>query len=164
MKHNNLIPAQDSPQERYPNRFKPGTSGNPGGRPKKTAAELKAVEKMKKLTPEAVDVVEGILKNSKASFYARLQAAQIIFDRAMGRPDTFLKVDNAEQSVAASSARLQSLFGSADDEDDESDEGAESDEGDEDEADDPDETGENSNSEGEDDDLPPAAEVSAHAG
>ena len=164
MKHNNLIPAQDPPQERYPNRFKPGTSGNPGGRPKKTAAELKAVEKMKKLTPEAVDVVEGILKNSKASFYARLQAAQIIFDRAMGRPDTFLKVDNAEQSVAASSARLQSLFGSADDEDDEGDEGAESDEGDEDEADDPDETGENSNSEGEDDDLPPAAEVSAHAG
>ena len=164
MKHNNLIPAQDPPQERYPNRFKPGTSGNPGGRPKKTAAELKAVEKMKKLTPEAVDVVEGILKNSKASFYARLQAAQIIFDRAMGRPDTFLKVDNAEQSVAASSARLQSLFVSADDEDDEGDEGAESDEGDEDEADDPDETGENSNSEGEDDDLPPAAEVSANAG
>ena len=155
MKHNNLIPAQDPPQERYPNRFKPGTSGNPGGRPKKTAAELKAVEKMKKLTPEAVDVVEGILKNSKASFYARLQAAQIIFDRAMGRPDTFLKVDNAEQSVAASSARLQSLFGPADDEDDE---------GDEDEADDPDETGEKSNSEGEDDDLPPAVEVSANAG
>ena len=164
MKHNNLIPAQDSPQERYPNRFKPGTSGNPGGRPKKTAAELKAVEKMKKLTPEAVDVVEGILKNSKASFYARLQAAQIIFDRAMGRPDTFLKVDNAEQSVAASSARLQSLFGSADDEDEEGDEGAESDEGDESEADDSDETDENSNSEGEDDDLPPAAEVSANAG
>ena len=155
MKHNNLIPAQDPPQERYPIRFKPGTSGNPGGRPKKTAAELKAVEKMKKLTPEAVDVVEGILKNSKASFYARLQAAQIIFDRAMGRPDTFLKVDNAEQSVAASSARLQSLFGPADDEDDE---------GDEDEADDPDETGEKSNSEGEDDDLPPAVEVSANAG
>jgi hypothetical protein len=164
MKHNNLIPAQDPPQERYPNRFKPGTSGNPGGRPKKTAAELKAVEKMKKLTPEAVDVVEGILKNSKASFYARLQAAQIIFDRAMGRPDTFLKVYNAEQSVAASSARLQSLFGSADDEDDESDECAESDEGDESEADGPDETDENSNSEGEDDDLPPASEVSVNAG
>ena len=164
MKHNKLIPAQEPPQERYPNRFKPGTSGNPGGRPKKTAAELKAVEKMKKLTPEAVDVVEGILKNSKASFYARLQAAQIIFDRAMGRPDTFLKVDNAEQSVAASSARLQSLFGSADDEDDESDECAESDEGDESEADDPDETDENSNLEGEDDDLPPAAEVSVNAG
>lgn len=170
MKHNKLIPAQDPPQERYPNRFKPGTSGNPGGRPKKTAAELKAVEKMKKLTPEAVDVVEGILKNSKASFYARLQAAQIIFDRAMGRPDTFLKVDNAEQSVAASSARLQSLFGSADDDEDGNDDndvnhdGADDDEGDEDEADDPDETGENSNSEGEDDDLPPAAEVSANAG
>ena len=132
MKHNNLIPAHDPPQERYPNRFKPGTSGNPGGRPKKTAAELKAVEKMKKLTPEAVDVVEGILKNSKASFYARLQAAQIIFDRAMGRPDTFLKVDNAEQSVAASSARLQSLFGSVDD--DSSDvhhDGAEDEEGEE---------------------------------
>ena len=114
MNNRQLLPATDAPVERYPNRFKPGQSGNPGGRPKRTAAELKAVQKMKKLTPEAVDVVVSILRNEKASLYARLQAAEIIFNRAMGRPETYLKVDNAEQSVAASVARLQALFGSED--------------------------------------------------
>lgn len=117
MNNRQIVKEQDMPvQEKYPNRFKPGQSGNPGGRPKRTAAELKAVQKMKKLTPEAVDVVVGILRNEKASLYARLQAAEIIFNRAMGRPETYLKVDNAEQSVEASVARLQALFGSDDEE------------------------------------------------
>ena len=112
MKNKPVLPVTDTPAEgKYPNRYRPGQSGNPGGRPKKTAAELKAVEKMKKLTPEAVDVVVAILRNPKASFYARLQAAEIIFNRAMGRPETYLKVDQAEQSVQASVARLQVLFG-----------------------------------------------------
>ena len=116
MNNRQIVKEQDMPvQEKYPNRFKPGQSGNPGGRPKRTAAELKAVQKMKKLTPEAVDVVVGILRNDKASLYARLQAAEIIFNRAMGRPETYLKVDNAEQSVEASVARLQALFASDDD-------------------------------------------------
>ena len=100
------VPAE----EKYPNRFKPGQSGNPGGRPKKTPEELKAVEELKKMTPEAAKVVFDILKNEKASLYARLQAAEIIFNRAMGRPETYLKVDQSEQSVEASAAMLQSLF------------------------------------------------------
>ena len=116
MNNRQIVKDQDMPvQEKYPNRFKPGQSGNPGGRPKRTAAELKAVQKMKKLTPEAVDVVVSILRNDKASLYARLQAAEIIFNRAMGRPETYLKVDNAEQSVEASVAHLQALFASDDD-------------------------------------------------
>lgn len=102
--------------EKYPNRYKPGQSGNPGGRPRKTPAELKAVEMMKQMTPEAVEVVVQILRNKNASLYARLQAAEIIFNRAMGRPETYLKVDQGEQSVEAAAARLQSLFASGDDE------------------------------------------------
>ena len=120
MKNRQILTEQKAPaEEKYPNRYKKGQSGNPGGRPKKTAAELKAVEKMKKLTPEAVNVVVSILRNEKASFYARLQAAEIIFNRAMGRPETYLKVDNAKQSVQESVARLQSLFGTMDDEEEE---------------------------------------------
>ena len=117
MKKNPIQQDMEAPAEgKYPNRYKKGQSGNPNGRPKRTPAELKAVEKMKKLTPEAVDVVVGILRNTKASFYARLQAAEIIFNRAMGRQETYLKVDNAEQSVTDSVARLQSLFAAEDDE------------------------------------------------
>ena len=116
--------------------FQPGQSGNPGGRPKKTTAELKAVARMKKLTPHAVDVVVEILDNEKASLYARLQAAEIIFNRAMGRPDSFLRVDNAEQSVQSSVSRLQSLFGIPDDEAERSEEQDENESDDRDESDD----------------------------
>ncbi len=101
--------------------FKKGVSGNPGGRPKRTPEELQAIEDMKQLTPTAVKVVKGILENDHASVYARLQAAELIFNRAMGRPETYLKVDNADHSVESSVARLQSLFGSVDEDDADSD-------------------------------------------
>ncbi len=91
--------------------FVKGKSGNPGGRPKRTPEEQLAVEMLKELTPRAVEVVSGILTNEHASLYARLQAAEIIFNRAMGRPETYLKVENAEEGVEASAARLQQLFG-----------------------------------------------------
>ena len=91
--------------------FVKGKSGNPGGRPKRTAAEAEAVRMMKELTPEAVGVVVSILRSDKASNYAKLQAAEIIFNRAMGRPETYLKLDHSEQSVEEAAARLQVLFG-----------------------------------------------------
>lgn len=116
MKEPVVIPQEEETTEKYPNRYKPGQSGNPGGRPRKTPAELKAVEMMKQMTPEAVEVVVQILRNKNASLYARLQAAEIIFNRAMGRPETYLKVDQGEQSVEAAAAKLQSLFASGDDE------------------------------------------------
>ena len=116
MKEPVVMPQAEETTEKYPNRYKPGQSGNPGGRPRKTPAELKAVEMMKQMTPEAVEVVVQILRNKNASLYARLQAAEIIFNRAMGRPETYLKVDQGEQSVEAAAARLQSLFASGDDE------------------------------------------------
>ena len=47
---------------------------------------------------------------------AALPGAEIIFNRAMGRPETYLKVDQGEQSVEAAAAKLQSLFASGDDE------------------------------------------------
>lgn len=113
---NNRIKTGVSSEDRNEaGQFAKGVSGNPGGRPKKTQAEMEAVDRLKKLTPHAVDVVEGILDNENASFYARLQAAEIIFNRAMGRPETYLKVENGEKSVEASVASLQELFGTADD-------------------------------------------------
>lgn len=117
MKEPVVLPQPDEMPEKYPNRFKPGQSGNPGGRPKKTPEELQAIAELKRMTPEAVKVVVSILKKESASLYARLQAAEIIFNRAMGRPETYLKVEQGEQSVEASAARLQALFASADDED-----------------------------------------------
>lgn len=83
MKEPVVLPQPEEMPEKYPNRFKPGQSGNPGGRPKKTPEELQAIAELKRMTPEAVKVVVSILKKESASLYARLQAAEIIFNRAI---------------------------------------------------------------------------------
>ena len=46
--------------ERYPNRFKPGQSGNPGGRPKKTKEEKDALEEIRKFVPKKVNPPEPL--------------------------------------------------------------------------------------------------------
>ena len=52
----------DPPVERNADgTFQKGVSGNPGGRPKRTPAEQQAIDRMKEITPEAVEVVYGIL-------------------------------------------------------------------------------------------------------
>ena len=92
--------------------FKKGVSGNPGGRPKRTPAEQKAIDMMKEATPEMVELVLSIANNEKASYYARLQAAELILNRSMGKPETYLRVENGEQSVEEATASLLALFDS----------------------------------------------------
>jgi hypothetical protein len=63
--------------------FRPGMSGNPGGRPKMP-------EEFRQLAREnsipALQVVVDILKNPKSANKDRLKAAEIILDRAWGKP------------------------------------------------------------------------------
>lgn len=99
--------------------FMKGVSGNPGGRPKRTPAEQEAIDKMKSATPEMVDLVLGIAKDPKASFYAKLQAAELILNRSMGKPETYLRVENGEQSREEATASLMELFAAVDDVDEE---------------------------------------------
>ncbi len=63
--------------------FKPGQSGNPAGRPK-MPKEVK--EAFRKATPEAVKILKQILLNPEARDTDRLRAAEIILDRAYGKP------------------------------------------------------------------------------
>ena len=106
--------VQSSPVERNANgQFAKGTSGNPGGRPKRTPAEQKAIEMMKSATPEMVDLVLGIARSDKASFYAKLQAAELILNRSMGKPETYLRVENAEESQEEAALSLLALFEAA---------------------------------------------------
>ena len=95
--------------------FVKGVSGNPGGRPKRTPEEQEAIEKMKKATPEMVELVLAIAKSEKASFYAKLQAAELILNRSMGKPETYLRVENGEQSREEATASLMALFAAAED-------------------------------------------------
>jgi hypothetical protein len=67
--------------------FKPGTSGNPGGRPKqsktiearKIVADVKAAARA--LTPEALSTLQTVMEDPKAPPAARVGAATAILDR-----------------------------------------------------------------------------------
>ena len=72
--------------ERYPNRFKPGQSGNPSGRPKRTQSEKNVIDQMWDLTPDAVDVLRKMLNSPRTPAAVRLKAAEIILDRTCGKP------------------------------------------------------------------------------
>jgi len=72
--------------------FKPGVSGNPGGRPRKTrtiearkiVADVKAAARA--LTQDAIDTLASVMNDPKAPLAARVGAANAILDRAHGRP------------------------------------------------------------------------------
>lgn len=63
--------------------FKPGQSGNPGGRPKK-AVDLAA--KASQFDDELLAMLVGIVRDKKASRKDKMDAAKILFDRGFGRP------------------------------------------------------------------------------
>jgi hypothetical protein len=66
-------------------RFEPGKSGNPGGRPKKTAEEIDLIEACKAKVPEALEVIASIMVKG-SNERNRLAAAQAIIERAHGKP------------------------------------------------------------------------------
>tara|TARA_R110000868_G_scaffold199448_2_gene446089 strand:+ start:479 stop:802 length:324 start_codon:yes stop_codon:yes gene_type:complete len=68
-----------------PKAFKPGQSGNPAGRPKKTPEELDLIAACKAKTPSALAVMVDIMENGEKEA-TRLQAAQSIIERAYGKP------------------------------------------------------------------------------
>lgn len=65
--------------------FKPGTSPNPGGRPKRTPEELDLIAACKAKTPDALDVILDIMQNGEKE-QTRLAAAQSVIERAYGKP------------------------------------------------------------------------------
>jgi HEAT repeat protein len=67
--------------------WKPGVSGNPGGRPG-MAKEVR--ELAQKHSAEAIEVLAKLMRNEKASPAARAAAASHILDRAVGRPEASL--------------------------------------------------------------------------
>ena len=68
-----------------PKAYKPGVSGNPAGRPKKTAQELDLIAACKSRTPEALGVITDIMNNGEKE-QTRLAAALSIIERAYGKP------------------------------------------------------------------------------
>jgi len=68
-----------------PKAFKPGVSGNPAGRPKKTVEELDLIAACKAKTPDALATISDIMTNGEKE-QTRLSAALAIIERAYGKP------------------------------------------------------------------------------
>lgn len=66
-----------------PGTFPPGKSGNPSGRPK---ALIPVEEAARALTPAAMAALGEIVQDKAQPAAARARAAEILLDRAWGKP------------------------------------------------------------------------------
>lgn len=71
-------------------RWKKGESGNPNGRPK-IPEDVK--EAFKNATPKAIETLQTILDNPEARDGDKIRAAEIILDRAWGKPTQSMELD-----------------------------------------------------------------------
>jgi hypothetical protein len=69
--------------------FKPGQSGNPGGRPK-GYGEVRELARAH--TEKAIDVLASIMYDEKAAATARQAAAEALLNRGWGKPETTVNV------------------------------------------------------------------------
>lgn len=63
--------------------FKPGKSGNPGGRPK---GDIELRRAARERTGEALETLINIMRNQKAPAAARVTAAEALLSRGWGKP------------------------------------------------------------------------------
>jgi hypothetical protein len=90
--------------------FKPGKSGNPGGRKPKTEEERTLEAMCREKTPDALKVILGLMAKSKMD-RAKLAAAQYIIDRGWGKAKESIELSGkvslsiAEQIKQAHEAR-----------------------------------------------------------
>src|ERR1700752_2936978 len=74
--------------------FKPGRSGNPGGRPK-VVAEVRDLARQH--TAMAIETLRSIAADPKKDPRARVAAANALLDRAYGKPPQDVNLDGRVQ-------------------------------------------------------------------
>lgn len=87
--------------EKYPNRFKKGQSGNPRGRPKQTKEQQDALEAIRSLAAETPAVLQAILRDEEAPPSQRLKAVELVLERTYGKAEATVKVEESCGDVLA---------------------------------------------------------------
>lgn len=72
--------------------FKPGQSGNPNGRPKRTQEERDALDMIRSLAPDAAQRLREILSNPATKPEVMVKVIDMILDRSLGKPDAKVAV------------------------------------------------------------------------
>jgi hypothetical protein len=76
--------------------FRKGVSGNPGGRPKRTEEEGCLAERCREKTPEALAVIESLMRDS-SNDRVKLAAAEFVIERGWGRAPERIEIQAGEQ-------------------------------------------------------------------
>ena len=93
MKGMNNVEPQNRRRTGNKGSFKPGQSGNPGGRPRRTDEERDALEEIRKLAADVPGKLKTLLNDKRTPPAVRLKACEIILDRTYGKPDSRLKLE-----------------------------------------------------------------------
>ena len=109
-----IIPAAKEtsltvPERKNPRPFQPGPSGNPSGRRMRTKEQQEAIDALRKLAPEAVQVLGSILADGEAPVTARIKVAEIVLDRTCGKPEASVRVTSVRESLNESRAYIVAL-------------------------------------------------------
>lgn len=72
--------------------FRPGTSGNPGGRPKRTQEEKDALERIRALAEETPEELRRMIKGKTTPPAIRLRAIEVVLNRTYGKPPEYVNV------------------------------------------------------------------------
>jgi hypothetical protein len=90
--------------------FKPGQSGNPGGRPK---AIVEVAAAAREHTVEAIETLRDIMRNVKATASARVSAAAILIERGWGKAPMTITLNRDTDFKALTDDELLAIAGEA---------------------------------------------------
>lgn len=80
-------------------RFKPGKTGNPGGRPKRTQEQKDALAEIRDLAPTAAATLKEIMTGKGYQTASRVKAAEIVLNRTYGMPNASVKLESFDFSA-----------------------------------------------------------------
>jgi hypothetical protein len=94
--------------------FKPGKSGNPSGRPKKTPTQREFEAVCRENADKALSVLLDVMRDCDASHRDRLQAVSIMLDRGFGKAvgrDVLLRLSGTADPTRMTDAQLIDFIG-----------------------------------------------------